>query len=148
MISIGVDPGKTKSAMVVMDGTKLLAIGWVDSYLECCSLLQGVVLEGAIGTVEGQRHYPNTPKSVPNDLIDLGNSAGRMLGYLESLGVACTLPKPQAWKGTVPKSVHNKRVIEKVGGEPDWKAYGIRSSDGHHFLDAIGLSIFGTRQNS
>jgi hypothetical protein len=145
---IGIDPGVHWSAFAVMDPdhrtvniTRIPSAGLATTLSSALERFSG---SGSVtALVEGQRHYPGVKSSIPNDLIDLANVAGRLAGALEISGIPVSIVKPQMWKGAVPKEIHNQRVearILKDGYTIDWT--GILKSERNHYWDAIGMAFY------
>ena len=103
--------------------------------------------------------YPKAyPKSEvqPNNLIGLAMIAGVMFGRMR--GEEGIFPHPQEWKGTISKSVHQKRILTKLGWRytqrgkqliPNTtivRSWDIRPSEWTHVIDAIGLAMWGAEQ--
>jgi hypothetical protein len=89
-------------------------------------------------------------KGNPNDLITLAIRVGRYLERLGALGVPIDESRdtvlPNAWKGQVPKGVHNRRVLG--GLDPEDRATADRCltplANGlrDDAIDAIGLGVW------
>lgn len=71
------------------------------------------------------------------------------------------LPLPSQWKGSVPKEIHQARVLRKVGIEPKkgagycypadpkvLKRWGFPKGSWKHLSDAIGLALWGLEQDT
>jgi hypothetical protein len=105
----------------------------------------------------------------PRDLALLANISGAFcamlrLVYSEALAL---LPAPQKWKGSVPKPVHQARILsdikweaKRVGTDNDGYCYplnteklsvigieAINKGDWKHVMDAIGLARFAREQH-
>lgn len=54
------------------------------------------------------------------------------------------LPLPSEWKGTIPKAVHQKRVIRKLGLEgPNADLLkGMTKTNASHVIDGLGLALW------
>lgn len=89
--------------------------------------------------VEEPQVYP-VSKGDPNDLIKIALDAGILIG---SIAPGClVLPfKPHMWKGSVPKDIHQRRIL-KVAGDIQSMLSLLRSSDRSHAIDAIGLGLY------
>jgi hypothetical protein len=71
-------------------------------------------------------------KGDPNDLIDLAVLVGALVCHINA--TKFLLPRPQEWKGQVPKEIHHRRIRKAVPG------LGRQSKDA---LDAVGLGLYG-----
>lgn len=143
---IGIDPGKHT--------------GWAHF---CCGVLRGAGVVSAeeilrspdanrgadvdpptIVVIELPRIYPRGGKGDPNDLIDLAVMVGDLRGFYVRHGFTVRLVTPRTWKGTVPKSIHNKRVLAALSDEERAtlpKRPRARTYD-HNMVDAVGLALF------
>ena len=61
--------------------------------------------------IEAPRWYPREHRADTNDLLDLSVFVGQIKGMYEERGRAVQLVWPRSWKGTVPKDIHNERVL-------------------------------------
>ncbi len=96
--------------------------------------------------VEWQMLRPGREKN-PNVILDLTGVAGMAVAAcaLRFPGPILT-PIPPAWKATVAKSEHQRRIIQKVNiGR--WSGYkDLNKTQEGHVIDAIGLAIWGHEQ--
>jgi hypothetical protein len=129
-----VDPGKWAIAFSVWDKGALVGARYVAGDRLGMSL-EVARYEPDLVLVEVPQVYPGPRKEDPNDLIQVALSAGACMSVcLRSITVA-----PHQWKGSVPKTIHNQRVMEKLSKEGrvivDCWPPAIR----HNVVDAIGL---------
>lgn len=97
--------------------------------------------------VECMRHYTGKTKVRPQDLIHLNEIAGCALGATRVLWPDALVwdPKPQQWKGTISKPVHQRRVLRQVSlttellGVPGTED--LTPKQKGHIIDAIGLAL-------
>ena len=129
MIVIGIDPGEVSGFACLYHG-KLAYSGTTTRAQGFRTSIDHVSPDVLI--VERPRVYPQG-KGDPNDLITLALTAGR---YLERWASAPRIltPFPHDWKGSVPKPIHNKRILSRVGL--------VEGAD-HNMIDAIGLALWG-----
>ena len=138
---IAIDPGKVSGWAVFDEQKELMQASWGDSqqFKTACKLFfyTKPVIEIPIA-------YPSR-KVDPNDLIKLAIMAGEYAGYLDALGFPqAQFVKPVQWKGTVPKDVHQRRILKKLKPEelerlpkrPRAKDYD------HNMLDAVGIGLW------
>lgn len=93
---------------------------------------------------EVPRWYPYKNKGDVNDLIDLAVGVGEVKGLFEDRGVIVDLVYPRTWKGTVPKEIHNERVLEALSEKEKKllpKKPRARKYD-HNALDAAGIGLW------
>lgn len=78
----------------------------------------------------------------PNDLVDLAVQAGFVGGWYGSSNTTWVLPRQ--WKGQVPKSVTQARVLKELSqGERDVvEAAVVKRSVRHNLFDAIGIGLW------
>lgn len=85
-------------------------------------------------------------KGDPNDLITLAILVGQYKERLEKAHVPVTLVIPHTWKGNVPKSIHNDRVLGKLTvlerALYTQSVLSLAVSKRHNVIDAIGLGLW------
>ena len=104
----------------------------------------------SLAIIECPQVYPGrNSKGDPNDLIVLAVRVGRYQERLEAAGARVTLVLPRAWKGTVPKDIHNARVIRDLSPEAAAVVLegcrGVVASKVNNIIDAIGLGSWAFR---
>lgn len=130
------DPGN-RTGWARFVGQKLVAAGLLKAGRIELGWPQKVV-------VEVPRWYPKEHEIDVNDLLDLGLKAGVLSGFYEQRGVEVESVFPRTWKGTVPKKIHNERVLaalteEEVALLPRRP----RAKDhDHNVLDAVGIGLW------
>jgi hypothetical protein len=82
-------------------------------------------------------------KGDANDLIDLAGVDGAIAAMAYS-GTEIIWYLPRSWKGTVPKPIHNKRVMDKLALTE--KVVVGHWSTNHNVIDAIGIGKFHLNQ--
>lgn len=105
-------------------------------------------------TIEWQKLRPKGEKN-PNSIVDLCGIAGMAYAAGTLLGADMMFaPIPSEWKGTVPKSVHQKRIVSRLHLTMDLtyiEGYGngcvpgsekIPASMKTHVIDALGLACW------
>lgn len=130
------DPGKHAVGLSVWDDGKLL-------YVEYCEFedyrgLAAELLDMAPDVVvcEVPQVYPGFREQDPNDLIEVSLVAGVCL----SCAVKSIVVRPHAWKGGVPKDIHNKRVLAKLDAAGRALVAAIKpASKRHNAIDGVGL---------
>lgn len=97
--------------------------------------------------VECMRHYTGKTKVRPQDLIHLNEIAGNALGATRVLWPDALVwdPKPQQWKGTISKPVHQRQILRQVDLTPALLdvpgTEGLTLTQRGHIIDAIGLAL-------
>lgn len=113
-------------------------------------------------TVEGQELYQfgESKTKNPKSIMFLATVAGMALQWFSARKYY--FPTPQEWKGSVPKQIHQARVLSRMGVEyekagtqangycyPEELSIGsvtLRQGDWKHAVDAIGLAQYGREQ--
>lgn len=139
---VAIDPGETSGWAVFSSvGDHLIACG---THTEPPHLLTAVLgFTSYYAVIEKPVSYP-MDKVDANDLITLAIRVGEWKAYLEQLGAEIELVKPRTWKGTVPKTIHNDRIVALLTEEekalmpkrPRAKTYD------HNMLDAVGIGLW------
>lgn len=140
---ISVDPGEKTGAAWFEDGRLVEAGVW--TFGDFMSRKMSRTLKETDVVIEVPRWYPHDAKDV-NDLLDLSVKVGRIqqLHLDFFVYVKTELVFPRTWKGTVPKPIHNKRVIEALTPE-ELKLVPLRPrarTVDHNCADAIGLGLW------
>lgn len=177
-LSLGIDPDLHHAGVaLVRDGTKLVAVRCPtiasarrggDAVVEMATAMSWSIAELVseygepdICVVEGQESYLGS-KVRPQDLIHLGQAAGVAVGAIRTLLLRARieLPRPVTWKGSVPKDIHQKRILSRLGipyeqGSKPTRILELPDVDGlravkkaHlvHVIDAMGLASWGCNQ--
>lgn len=130
------DPGKHAVGLSVWDDGKLL-------FVEYCEFLTHAELavdlaEWAPDVVvcEVPQVYPGFREQDPNDLIEVALVAGVCLASaLKAIAV-----RPHAWKGGVPKNIHNTRVLAKLDDAGRALVAAVKpASKRHNAIDGVGI---------
>lgn len=188
-ISIGVDPDLHRTAFAAVCEQQVLAVGVarVASWLKGPDAVAAMVAMlryhhsdaehswdhwtrlSSVLVVEGQQIYAGGKKSTKgwDSVLLLAQVAGAAAGILTQYRQDLIIPRPQKWKGSIPKAVHQARVLKRRGIEYDMKgsktpksdtrycvprgrlAAGsdtLADSDWKHVVDAIGLADWGLAQ--
>ena len=100
---------------------------------------------GAVASVvcELPQVYPHS-KVDPNDLVRLAVRVGELKALAEHMGATVTLVLPRQWKGSVPKTIHGRRIQGQLSPweRGIYSAVPCAASKRHNVLDAIGLGIW------
>lgn len=85
----------------------------------------------------------------PNSIINVQAVAGMAIASARLRGaVEILTPIPSKWKGTVPKEIHQKRILAAEGLDIEAPVFeGIPKSMRTHVVDAIGLARWIEKQN-
>lgn len=153
---VAIDPGRdtgwavtTLSSIRGLGKCHLRHVGGI--LLQSCGLTTparyGVDLPGLSGVstlvvVEFPQDYPGETAAKKADIAKLRDRARLALSNYGSAGEYIRKVAPHDWKGSVPKEIHNARIlaaltqeeralVPSAGGKPD-----------HNVVDAIGLSMW------
>jgi len=137
---IALDPGKN-TGIALFDGPELayaFLAGDVPAPFELVG--RGPVDPSTVLIIEIPRVYPGARSEDPNDLIGVAICAGRWIEYLGCNVVQCV--HPQDWKASVPKAVHNQRVLAKLTEKEKCRLPSLPKTKLHNVIDAVGLGLF------
>ena len=94
--------------------------------------------------VEWQAIRPSDPR--PNDILELCTVAGMCVALCARESVPVERPLPVAWKGSVPKKIHQKRILVAAGANDKDDCWaGIPKGKLNHVIDALGLAMWGSQ---
>lgn len=128
---LSIDPGVHKSACALfIDGLLTFADDLPNP--EAFNLIRTIT--DAVVVVETPVLYP-TKRAKHYDVGRLLDVAKKMAKTAEN-GVGVS---PSAWKGQVPKKIHNKRVLAALS---DTEKSLVLSIDNHNTIDAIGIGLW------
>jgi hypothetical protein len=91
--------------------------------------------------VELPQIYPGPRKEDPNDQITLAVNHGR---WLQRAGqdVQVLTPHPKEWKGSVPKRIHQPRILSALAPQERALIPDLPQSKLHNAIDAVGLFLW------
>ncbi len=124
---------------------------WKDGRLWACKLSGNFDLTWVSSAIiECPQVYPGTPQKQANDLITLAVMVGRYQEQFLARKIPVTLILPHKWKGTIPKDVHNNRVLSRLDPKErelyQTSVLGVPSSKRHNVVDAIGLGLYALKR--
>lgn len=93
--------------------------------------------------IEWQMIRPSDPR--PNDILELCSVAGMALALAAREGIPVERPLPVAWKGSVPKKIHQRRILDAAGVDSAKAFAGIPKGKQNHVIDALGLAMWGSQ---
>lgn len=141
---IAIDPGKTTGWAVFWNNLlRTAGVSRSQDLFKAPPAEYMRVFPEMLCLIEIPRWYPHDYKDV-NDLIDLAVLVGEIKRFYESQSGVVELVFPRTWKGTVPKDVHNKRVLAALSPE-ELKLVPLRPrarTPDHNCVDAIGLGLW------
>lgn len=87
--------------------------------------------------------YPKAGKANPNDMITLARKVGRIEERFDHVPIKQVV-FPRTWKGTVPKEIHNRRVIAKLDAREVETLHAVKCTEKklHNVIDAVGLGLW------
>jgi Holliday junction resolvasome RuvABC endonuclease subunit len=188
MITIGIDPDLHATAIaIVIDrrlthvkvakvGRSITGSDAVTAMAErLATLAEGNQVYPDLLVVEGQQIYVGKTKDY-DSILRVGQVAGAALASLAKFTKQCLLPRPNDWKGTLPKHVCQGRALKHLGigfevlggstehgsknesfcvpssyfgGPPKVQVVGgtaITVPDWKHISDAVALAVWGAEQ--
>jgi hypothetical protein len=141
---IAIDPGKTTGIALFRDNVLINAFAGPSSEILKSPPPNAYELPiRSTAVIENPRWTPMRGVD-PNDLLDLSRLVGRFEDYYTRAGHAVVLVTPMQWKGSVKKSIHNRRVLELLTAhETMLLPKRPRANDfDNNMVDAIGLGLW------
>lgn len=164
LVTIGLDPDlhATGIAWCTLEKVQRVAVARVSAKLkgeeaviamsEAIRRVLGFSFDRAV--VEGQEIYLRHTKN-PDSILRIGQVAGCALGLMteDLTPSSIRLPRPKEWKGSVPKEIMAARIMRHYGMTVKNRSsipgsLGITNKEWGHVTDAIGLALWGCRQES
>lgn len=136
---IGVDPGVGYCGYALLWGD--LRAYYSDSLFDLKSFLKSFADSDTIFVIEVPTLRSASPVKKSN-ILDLSYSAGFYAGLAAAHGCVIETVTPAAWKGSVPKKVHQARLIEKHPEILQAVMKHIPKSKQEHAVDACGLAYW------
>ena len=98
--------------------------------------------EEIVVAIEWQAIRPGDPR--PNDILNLAAVAGMLLGMVLCHWPAAKIlrPFPVQWKGSIPKEIHQERILKGLDGVPRLNLLSVPKVVRGHIIDGLGLSIW------
>jgi hypothetical protein len=140
---ITIDPGRITGWSIWNASGVLLAAGTasLDELFKPGRLPAPVA--GTLVLIEMPRAYGGRTKGDPDDLLDLAMIVGEIKRHYQAAGCTVELVWPRTWKGTVPKPIHNARVLNALNDQELRLLPRIRN---HNMVDAVGLGLWKLRR--
>lgn len=139
------DPGETTGWALFTNG--VLAIAQYEKFADV--IVDPPCLERfALVIIEKPQWRPHERKIDINDLIELAVMVGELKRVYRSFGSDVNLVVPTTWKGSVPKEIHNRRVLSHLSPE-ELARVPLRprsKKPDHNAVDAIGLGLWKLRR--
>ena len=175
---VGVDPDLHNLSFAVLDGDELkvyvvkhsgskglpAVVDILRELRKCRYLYASLTDKPYVLAVESQdsSYTGRTNAARVQDLVTLGHISGGVVAHL-SEAQRTYLIKPQAWKGSVPKGIHQKRILRRLGIEfvmrggkypypaprqfRQYAGYGkVNAGDWKDINDSVGLALYARDQ--
>lgn len=137
---LGIDPGVDTGWAIVDEKAALQScgLGYIPDDLAQRAF--------SLVIIEKPQIYPNTGVKQANDLIGLATMVGRYSERFRQNPISLVLP--HTWKGSVPKEIHNRRVLSKLDKVELYLLNAVKcpKSKQHNVIDAVGLAKWGAKQ--
>lgn len=168
---LGIDPDTRTTGLALLEDGKLVyadvlrcsefSIPQIVNVLGAAYSASTILEPGMLCVIEDPQIYVGKGASPHADIAKLGQVAAALYAAVILLGIS--LPqdvcfvKPQEWKGSVPKGIHQARILGRLGipytlaggtspyAVPDDRM-GLKVGDWKHVSDAVGLAEFGKRR--
>lgn len=139
---LAIDPGTRELGWCiafdgeVQDAGLLKAPGFFDMACAIKEKFLGLSVHTLIIEVP-QFYAPGQSRADYNKLAKVTLVAGAVVGVVQAERLA--LPRPRRWKGTVPKKIHNQRVLASLT-DAERARLNEHATSNHNIIDAIGVA--------
>ena len=146
-----IDPGTRKNLGWAIFGSSAYVTSLIDAGVDSMEnlLVPGpypfrIGSSARVTLIEAPRWYPRKASVDVNDLLDLSVAVGELKRHFVERGSSVQLVWPMTWKGSVPKKIHNRRVLAALTEEERGKLpKRPRAKDyDHNMVDAVGLGLW------
>lgn len=143
------DPGKLSVGWATADDEGLRRCGLVADKTQgnllrkLCDMRLDIATRGIRVVIEVPQVYRERQwRGDPNDLIDETITVGALAAF--TLDADQLFVRPHAWKGNVPKAIHNKHVKNRLtlAEASVLERCGASASLVHNVVDAIGMCLW------
>ena len=157
---LAVDPGKTHAGVAFFCNRNLVSAQLITAaspfevarHVEMWVwLLRDKLPKGTITSsgklnvlvTEGQQIYPGVRAQNPNDLLPLAYVCGAVQARIDAFDRL--MPFPREWKGSVPKEVFTRRILQRLDHDALKIISGLKcpAAKKHNVIDAVGLGLWG-----
>ncbi len=155
MTLVAVDPGVNSTGLAVFEDETLVGVRLLraESLQHMICVLVNEEWPVQFGypetvIVEQPTVYRRGGKGDSKDLISVAIVAGAAAAAYgcESLDQTIRFVEPRTWKGSVPKKVHNERILRELHKEErkyfDWVIEDVPSGLVHNMIDAVGIGLY------
>jgi hypothetical protein len=141
---LAIDPGQTTGWAFFKAGLLFAAGYGAHEFFKDGSNMPDEATHAKKVVIELPHHFSSRRKADVQDLIMLGVRVGELKQTWRSRGSDILLVWPQTWKGSVPKEIHNKRVLEMLAqSEKELLPTRPRAKDfDNNMVDAIGIGLW------
>jgi len=113
------------------------ATGEPPNFLSLVDVLRSYSWRDAVAVIE----FPHFRSSTPNvdSLLKLAAGCGAYTALLQASRFSVEWVKPSSWKGSVPKAIMCRRIVDKLS-EEEYSM--INKPLDHNVLDAVGVGLW------
>jgi hypothetical protein len=141
-VLVAIDPGGT-TGWAAFHSCVLIAAGFTENPYEVIDLLPRAARDPDCVVIELPQHRSRKSKNFA-DIITLAVLVGELKNMWRDRCHAVEPVWPTTWKGSVPKDIHNDRVLEKLSPkERDVLQKSPRAKKfNHNMIDAVGIGLW------
>lgn len=147
---LAIDPGKKFLAYAIFEDGRLVEVDGIEAEklshlaMRISFKFRPMAEDFDELVVEFPQVYRQTQqKGDPNDLLFLSMVSGFVIQEL-FLTPQIDLPSPKIWKGTVPKSIHNERILSQLDEAESalFDQTKVPTGKRHNLIDAVGIGLW------
>jgi len=137
---LGIDPGETTGGGFFVQGRLVHAF-----YAAFGDFIASPPFNPDEVVIEFPKWRPHSREEV-DDLLGLAEKVGRIEQFYVMKGKRVQLVWPHVWKGSVPKDVHNQRVLHTLSAEEvavlPKRPRSKKNPYDHNMLDGVGIGLW------
>jgi len=140
---VGIDPGVTTGFAWFVNGQLSRAFAWpFDEFIAAPPWTEREPMDVVVEFPKWRQNW----REEIDDLLGLAEKVGRIEQFYVMQRKHVQLVWPHAWKGSVPKEIHNQRVVKTLTAEEvallPKRPRSKKNPYDHNMLDGVGIALW------